>query len=213
MTIEVKELRAAERYVLDTPLSASFGSSDVQIVNIGAGGVQIVHALPLRIGSSARLWFRLGEIAVTTNGRLLWSHLAKPSTNGGKLSYQSGIRVDDVEFAAAVRALVERGYIKPDDNSLEKKRQRLIQKERERSDKHLIRAVPTDTNPSSEQLLLIQHARERLRLNPAEADRLYERARTTDAAQNMRQDIVAVWEYLERTIALPTILRVFEGKT
>ena len=212
MTIEVKELRAAERYILDTPVSASFGASEVSIVNIGSGGIQIIHPLPIRIGSTSRLWFRIRDVAVATNGRLIWSHLAKPSSNGGKLSYRSGIRIEDLEFAAAVRTLVDRGFLTPDSDSLERKRKRLIEKERERSDKHLVRAVPSEATLSSEQLLLIQHARERMRANPLEADRLYQQARTADAAKDANRDIIAVWEYLERTISLPTITRVLEGK-
>lgn len=212
MTIEVKELRVAERYVVDPPLSASFGSSDVSIVNIGSGGVQITHPVPIRIGSSSRLWFRIGDVAVATSGRMIWSHIAKTQQNG-RLFYRSGLRIEDPEFAAAVRTLVDRGYILPDGDSLERKRKRLIEKERERSDKHLVRVVPTETGLSSEQLLLIQHARERLRANPAEANRLYELARTADAAKDARHDVIAVWEYLERTIALQTIAKVFEGKS
>lgn len=213
MTIEVKELRVAERYVVDPPLSASFGSFEVTVVNIGSGGVQVTHLIPLRLGSTSRLWFRIGDVNVATSARMIWSHLSKTPQTNGKLLYRSGLRVEDLEFAAVVRSLVDRGYIKPDADSLDRKRKRLIEKERERSDKHLVRAVPTETNLSAEQLLLIQHARERLRANPSEADRLYQQARTADAAKDIRQDAVAVWEYLERTIALPTITRVFEGKT
>jgi hypothetical protein len=212
MTIEVKELRSGQRYVLDAPVPASFGATEVHIVNISTGGLQIIHPLPQRIGSASRLVFRIGDIAIATNGRMLWSHLAKTPTTNGKLSYCSGIRVEDPEFAAAVQSLIERGFIQLDSDSLDRKRKRLIEKERERSDKHMLKALPTESILSSEQLLLIQHARERLRGNPAEASRLYQQARTADAANGIREDAVAVWEYLERTIALPTIAKVFDGK-
>ena len=211
MTIEVKELRAAERYVFDTPLPGSFGASEVLIVNMGYGGVQIMHPLPIRIGSAGRLFFRLADTTVASSGRMVWSHLSKERDAKGKLVYRSGIRVEDADFAAAVRSFVERGYIRSDSDSLERKKQRLIQKERERSDKHLVKALPTESL-SGEQALLIQHARERLRANPGEAIRLYEQARTADAAKGVPDDILAVWEYLERSIALATITKVFEGK-
>lgn len=213
MTIEVKELRNGQRYVLDHPLPASFGSAEVQIVNISAGGVQILHPLPQRVGSASRLWFRMSDVSVSTTGRMVWSHLSKSPSANGKLTYQSGIRVEDPEFAAAVQALVQRGLVIPESDSLERKRKRLLEKERERSDKHLVKALPTTTNLSSEQLLLIQQVRERLRANPAEASRLYEQARTADAATGMREDVLAVWEYLERSISLSAITRVFEQKS
>jgi hypothetical protein len=206
MTVEVKELRSGQRYVLETPVPASFGSAEVQIVNISAGGVQIIHPLPQRVGSTSRLWFRISDVSVSTTGRMIWSHLSK----AGKITYQSGIRIEDAEFAAAVQALIARGLVNPDGDSLEKKRKRLIEKERERSDKHLVKALPTESSLSSEQLLLIRQVRERLRANPGEAARLYQQARTADAATGVREDVLAVWEYLERTISLDKITRVFD---
>jgi hypothetical protein len=211
MTIEVKELRSGQRYVLDTPLSASFGSAEVQIVNISTGGLQIIHPLPQRVGSSSRLFFRIGDITVAITGRMIWSHLSKTPGTSGKMAYCSGIRVEDPEFAASVQALVARGFVNPDGDSLERKKKRLIEKERERSDKHLVKALPMEAL-SSEQLLLIQHARERLRTNPLEATRLYQQAKTADAATGVPEDVLAVWEYLERSIGIATITKVFNGK-
>jgi len=210
MTVEVKELRNGQRYVLETPMSASFGSTEVQVVNISRGGLQIIHPLPQRIGSASRLWFRIGDIVVSTTGRMIWSHLVK-NPDSTKMMYRSGIRIEDQEFAAAVDALVARRFVNPDNDSLDRKKKRLIEKEREKSDKHMVKALPTES-VSSEQLLLIQHARERLRANPIEAQRLYEQARTADAASGVREDIIAVWEYLERSINLAVIIRVFDGK-
>jgi hypothetical protein len=69
-----------------------------------------------------------------------------------------------------------------------------------------------------DQVLLVQHARERLRANPVEALKWYNRAKfalsqggnpITDPIPN-REDVLAVWEYLERTIDLNTIVQVFE---
>lgn len=212
MTIEVKELRTGERYVLDPPVPASFGAADVTVADIGYGGLQICHPLPIRIGSTSRLAFHLGNVTVATSARMLWSHLWKVPNSNGKTTYRSGLHVDDQEFAAAVRSLIEQHLIRPDNDSLDRKRKRLLEKERERSDKHLVKALPTEQTLASEQLLLIQHARERLRSNPLEAARLYQQARTADAANGVREEVVVVWEYLERTIPLPTITRVFEGK-
>lgn len=213
MTVEVKETRAGQRYVLETPLSASFGATEVRIVNLSAGGAQILHPLPQRIGSSSRLFFRISGTTVATTARMIWSHLSKTADSSGKMTYQSGLRIEDPEFAAAVQALADQGVIKSDADSLERKKKRLIEKERERSDKHLLRTLPgTEPSISSDQLLLIQHARERLRENPAEASRLYHIAKTAEAAKDVREDVLAVWEYLERSISIAVITRVFEAK-
>jgi hypothetical protein len=174
--------------------------------------VQITHALPLRIGSSARFSFRIRDVAAATNGRLIWSQLSKTRDAAGHLIYRSGVRVEDASFAHVVSALAERGIIQLDADSLDRKRQRLLEKERSRSDKHLLVRPNAEPTISAEQLLLIEHARERLRANPNEASRLYELARTADAAPGIRHDVLAVWEYLERSIALTTITRVFESR-
>ncbi len=209
MTIDVKELRGAERYVPADSLAGTYGGSEVTIVNVGFGGAQITHSLPLRIGSSARLWFRVGDVAVQASARLIWSHLSKIE-GSTKTCYRSGIRVEDPSFAEAIDTLVRRGIVSVDDGTLERKRRRLIEKERERSGKTIVKIVPAEATISPEHLLLIEHARERLRANPHEAERLYAQARTADAANGVRQDAVAVWEYLERSIGLQTIMRVFD---
>jgi hypothetical protein len=211
MTIEVKELREAERYVFDAPLSASYGAVELIIVNVSEGGLQALHPAPMRIGSSSRLSFRAAGVIVGASGRLLWSHLSKEPDTNGKMLYRSGIRIEDPAFAEAVRALVDKGFVKPDSNSLERKRKRLIEKEKSRSGPQM-KVIVTEATVPPEQLLLIKQVRERLRTNPLEANRLYEQARTADAAKGVQQDVLAVWEYLERSISLPLIMRVFDGK-
>ena len=69
-----------------------------------------------------------------------------------------------------------------------------------------------------DQILLVQHARERpLRANPEEALKWCNRAKfamaetpgSTDPIPN-REEVRAVWEYLGRTIDVSTIVQVFE---
>lgn len=210
MAIEIKELRSAERYVPADTLAGSFGSTEVSIINVSAGGLQIQHPLPIRIGSASRVWFRIRELSVTTQGRILWSHLSKAQDTSGKMQYQSGIKVDDPSYADAIAQLVSHDYVKLDSDTLDRKKKRLLEKEKIRSGGMMLKVVPAEPTISPEQLLLIEHARERLKANPAIAARLYEQARTAEAANGVRTDVVAVWEYLERSIALPTISRVFE---
>ncbi|MGZ5474839.1 MAG: hypothetical protein ACXWG4_12855, partial [Thermoanaerobaculia bacterium] len=69
------------------------------------------------------------------------------------------------------------------------------------------------------QLLLVQHARERLLADPDEAQKWYHRAKyaITHGASNIeiesirnREEVLAVWEYLERSIDIQTISRAFD---
>ena len=82
-----------------------------------------------------------------------------------------------------------------------------------------MRQVATESDISPDQVLLIQHARARLKENFDEAHKWYSRAyfalrdgRTASSAELMKypEDVLAVWEYLERSVPLATIKRVFD---
>jgi hypothetical protein len=134
MSDEVVDLRKGERFIVLEPLAGTFGASDVTITNIGLTGLQIVHAQPMRIGTRARLAFTRGEIVVTTQARVVWSHLSQSANPSGKLLYNSGIRIEstDPQFALALNSLFRSGAIRQDSDSLEKKRERVAQRELQR---------------------------------------------------------------------------------
>jgi hypothetical protein len=216
--MDVKDLRAAERYVLVETLSGSFGATSVTLLNIGMQGVRVEHAQPLGINTKARLSFTHGEVAVNTQGIVRWSHLSRTPNGEGKLLYHSGVAFSgDDELRRALRALAARGAIKLDADSMQRKRERLLQKAQERSGKPIMKMLRTDSDVPADQALLIQHARQRLAANPDEASKWYNRARfaiTEDTAAaelaRHRQDVLAVWEYLERSVELAMIVKVFD---
>ncbi|HMC20552.1 MAG TPA: hypothetical protein VKL19_01770, partial [Thermoanaerobaculia bacterium] len=93
------------------------------------------------------------------------------------------------------------------------------EKEQEKVGKPIMKHVPTESDISPDQVLLIQHARARLKENFDEAQKWYSRAyfalrdgRTGVSAELMKypEDVLAVWEYLERSVPLTTIKRVFD---
>lgn len=217
--MDVKDLRSAERYQVVEPLPGSFGSVSVTLLNIGLTGVQVQHAHPLRIGTSARLWFKRGDIAVSTHATVVWSHLSRRPNEQGKLLYQTGMLVEeDADFAIALQALADRGVVRRDPESLERKRERILARQQEKLGKPTVRVLHPETDVPHEQALLIQHARNRLRANPDEAAKWYNRAKFAVNAEGMvaaesirhRHDVLAVWEYLERSVELSTIVRVFD---
>jgi len=66
---------------------------------------------------------------------------------------------------------------------------------------------------------MIEHARKQLLSDPNEAQRWYQRAKyaitqgNTNIAADWirnREDVLAVWEYLERSVEISTIAIVFE---
>jgi hypothetical protein len=221
MNIEVTELRSGERFALLEPLAGSFGGVEIWIRNLAEQGAQVEHAEPLRIGMRARLWFKRGDVAVSTRALLVWSHLSRTPSGEGNL-YASGMRIEEEPegFVTALQRLASRGLLSRDHSSLDRKKQRLAERELERAARPVIKFLRQDVVPS-EQALLVEHARARLRANPDEALKWYNRARfaTDDAGAPIaaddllyhRQDVLAVWEYLERSVPLALVARVFEG--
>ena len=87
MNNSLHDLRTADRYIVVSPLTGSFGSAGVTVLDICEHGVQIEHAQPLRIGTRSRLWFRRGETATSNQAIVVWSRLSKTPNEEGKLLY------------------------------------------------------------------------------------------------------------------------------
>ena len=210
MEPDIEDLRSGDRYILTEKLSGSFGSAPVTLLDVGEQGVQIEHAQPLRLATKGRLWFKRADVSVSLHAFVVWSKLS------GKLS-RSGLRSDEraSEFLSAIQTLAQHGVLKKDDDSLNRKRKRLEEKSAKPTMKH----VPTGPDISPDQVLLIQHARARLRDNFDEAQKWYSRAyfalrdgTTAVGGQVVKypEEVLAVWEYLERSVPLSTIKRVFD---
>lgn len=219
--MDLQDLRSTDRFVADERLAGSFGAASVTVVDLADQGAQIEHSQPLRLGLRARFWFRRGDVSVSAQGLVVWSHLSKKPNHDGKLFYRSGIRIEEEieQFGDALRALVRNGSVHRDIEALDRKRKRIEAKEQERWGKPGLRVFRSDEVPP-DQVLLIQHARERLRGHPDEALKWYQRAKFAFNANggamgenlHYREDVLAVWEYLERSLPIATIALVFEKK-
>ena len=219
--MEVEELRGTERFVFARPLSGSYGSAAVELMNVSTRGAQIAHTQPLRLGMRARLWFKHGDVAVSTQALTIWSHLSKTPNAQGKYLYESGVRIehDDPQYETSLQALLDRGVIEPDPESLEKKRKKALAKVAEKSGRPIVKLLRPEIDIPPDTQLLIEHARKQLLADPVEAQRWYQRAKYAithggahiagDAIRN-REDVLAVWEYLERSVEISTIAIVFE---
>ncbi len=209
MEPQIEDLRSSDRYILNEKLVGSFGSAPVTLIDLGEQGVQIEHLQPLRLATKGRLWFKHGNVSVSLHAFVVWSKLS------GR-QYRSGLRIDEAaaEFLSAIQTLATYGIIKKDDDSLNRKRKRIEEREQAKSGKPTMKFVATESDISPDQVLLIQHARERLRRNFDEAQKWYSRAyfalRASGEATRYPEDVLAVWEYLERSVPLTTIKRVFD---
>jgi PilZ domain len=219
--MEVTELRIAERFRTAEPLPGSFGSASVTLLDVSSSGAQIEHSQPLRIGTRGRLWFKRGELSVSVQATMLWSHLSKSPNEEGKYLYKSGMRLEaeSRDFYLALRTLLDHGVLSPDRDSLERKKQRVMERLAEKNSRPTVKYLRPDVEIPADQQLMIEHARKQLLSDPLEAQRWYQRAKYAithggvnvagDAIRN-REDVLAVWEYLERSVEISTIALVFE---
>jgi tetratricopeptide (TPR) repeat protein len=220
MTYDIKDLRSGDRYFVTERLTGSFGAVEATIINMAEQGAQVEHSQPLRLGTKARLWFKRGDVASSVQAISVWSRLSKTPNEYGKYLYRSGLRIEEgaEDWVSAMQALADANLLKRDSDSLERKRKRLEQRAEVKSGQPTMKFVPAEPDITAEQELLIQHARKRLGDNFDEAQKWYSRAyfalkqgRTPLAAEIMGypEDVLAVWEYLERSIPLSTIAKVF----
>src|SRR6266852_9945616 len=85
----------------------------------------------------------------------------------GKYLYRSGLRFDEGagSFLQAMQMLADQGVIERDDDSLNRKKKRVEEREQDRVGKPIVRMVGTESDISPDQVLLVQHAREKLKQN------------------------------------------------
>jgi hypothetical protein len=216
-TPDVRDSRGAERFVAGNPIEGRFGRIDVTIWDLAESGLQIEHAEPLKIATKGLVGFKLDEMTVTVPGIVIWSHLSKTIDAKGRLLYRSGVRLEaDIElFASAINRLAGSGRIRRDPASLERKRKKHAERDQELRAQPIMIHAPS--GPSPDMVLLVLHARDRLRENANDAIKWYNRARFSISEDSFshvhhREEVLAVWEYLERSIDIQTIVDIFEMK-
>ena len=222
---DIQDLRSANRYIISYPLTGGFGASEIRIIDFSTAGIQVQHDEPLRLGLQARISFAVSVTQrISWRGTVVWSHIAKKADDRGKHPYCSGIRIDEepADVEPVLRELIAAGKATVDSESLERKKQALREKAKARAERMAMKVVvQKNADITTDQLLMITHARERLQSNPEEARKWYLRAKfalsddqsrvgSSAGPMHYREDVLAVWEYLERTIELEKILRVFE---
>jgi hypothetical protein len=218
--MEPEELRDGDRFDLNPGLVGAFGSASVTIQNVAVRGVQVEHSEALRLGSVAKLSVAIPDWPgkVEVRGRVVWSRLSKRPDASGKYLYRSGIRFEEGAFfpPQALGLLARAGVARLDQRSLERKREALLRRDQERA-RHVTKGQIARPEISADHLLLVQHARKQLQMNPTEAQKWYQRARFAPAIVDgtqlpYREDVVAVWEYLGRTVDIEIVARAFEEK-
>lgn len=212
------EARRNARYLLSPALEGSFGAIAVTVKNLGIRGMQIEHAEALKLGSQGRITITVPERRekVVVMGRVAWSRLAQTPDAAGRLRYHSGIRfLEDALCPSEVLVhLLGRGEAAIDTEGMRRKEEARRLREESRAARTMKYVPPTGPDIPADQQLLVEHAIRQLRSNPDEAQKWYQRAKFAPILDRdktaYREDIVAIWEYLGRTIEIEVVRRVFE---
>jgi hypothetical protein len=212
---EIKELRRRPRFELTAELSARFTGIPVRLIDVSAGGLQMEHADPVRLGSSGTLVID-GEDLIEVRSRVVWSRLL-PRPGQPNL-YRSGLSFTEIDEVAGKLGRFIRAYGRPEHGSLERKRERLTARHEKKPTMVFINVPQT---LATDDTLMIQQARQRLSSSPDEALKWYNRAKFAlterlDLAAEVahiqhRQEVLAVWEYLERRVPIAAIIKAFHG--
>jgi hypothetical protein len=107
--------------------------------------------------------------------------------------------------------MTEMNLLRLDTQSLEKKRKVLAEKEKARQ--HLgFKIVGQKPRIPDDVILLVRQTRGRLQDNPAEAVKWYNRAKfsldQSGVQIHERDEVLAIWEYLERSVEIDIIARI-----
>jgi len=218
--MDVVESRQEERYTITGPLEGSLAGADVTIVDMGLHGAQLKHSSPIKLGSTGRLTFRIAgsDEKFDFPVHVVWSRLATKALPSGERPYFSGVRMEDGEgrMATVIGRLLNMALARPDRESIDRKKRALEDRERSKQQPGIkffgARAprVPDDV------ILLVRQTRLRLQSNPTENVKWLNRAKySLDEAGvqiHHRDDVLAVWEYLERSVELDIIARVLDSK-
>ena len=141
MNDDVTDLRKGDRFLVSEPVEGTFGATPVTLLNVSLGGAQLLHAQPLRIGTRAALTFHHAGEGASVIVIVVWSHLSQTSEG---LRYRSGVKLDapDVSYARALNAFVRSGVAALDAESIERKRQRELERELRRKSSPKISVPP-----------------------------------------------------------------------
>ena len=207
------QARSTARFVSQDPVPATFftvtGAIAVEVRDVSVNGAQIEHAQPVRPAMQGRLV--LGNL--TANATVIWTRLMGPGR------YRSGLRIEqslDI-VAAAIRDLLARGVVRKGEDTLQRREQARL--ERLKRSAALTGVSSTSTGPSQAAIHRIREARDWMLMFPEDAIKWYNRARVTATEDHLRiagsgranrEDVLAVWEYLARSIELNDVVHALE---
>jgi hypothetical protein len=199
------DLRIAPRYSPRRQLGGMFRQAKFNILQISTSGMRVRHDETLRPGDEARLTFSILRPARTfmIKARVVWTSIAQ--RGDGPSFCISGIRVVEgfEQLRQAIDILRDARELEIDDGS--------AQRNRHTSPAALV-------GLSDDDVASIIRAYRTFGSDPVEANRWYTRAKFALSEEAVRkaaptrardrEEVLGVWEYLERRVEIPAIASV-----
>lgn len=199
---EPANTRAAPRYIPRRQIDGVFNNVRFSIVQISATGFRIRHNEELTPGDEAKLSFALLNAAQSfaMRARVVWTSVAREKDGDARSFFISGLRVTAHvdRLSKAIDLLKAAHELEPDR-----------------------RSTPRTAPPSAasdEEVASVMKAVQRFATDPVEASRWQARARFSlsdadvrrhaPAKPREREEVLAVWEFLERQVEVPKIVEV-----
>ena len=227
----MRPTRSSYRFRVQEPLQGSFGAIPVSIRDLSETGIQIEHTQALPRGFSGTLSYSIpgGKKEINLHAELRWSEVAGDRGN----TFRSGVAVDQntEALSSSLDLFIRKGIARLDRGKPEKTTHPVAGYAASDAasgfviaDGHL--ATPTLEQPDQEvtfdEIRVVEQARERLASSFEESLRWYNRGRYALAEESVqkavagirhREDVLAVWEFLGRTLDIATIARAFDRRS
>ena len=203
--ISLPDQRRAQRYVPLRQIDGMFEDTKFTILQISSTGLRIRHRDPLMPGSEAKLTFALIKPArsIVVRARVVWTSLAR---SGEERFSISGLRVLEhgERLVRAVDSLLMTHDLQPERRARNR-----------RSDDGLTTML---SGASDDEIAMVTAAIQKFAEDPVEASRWYSRARFALSDEHVRriappkprdrEEVLGIWEYLERQVALEKVAGV-----
>ncbi|MEO8215925.1 MAG: hypothetical protein ABI718_02470 [Acidobacteriota bacterium] len=223
-----RQSRKAYRFRIVNPIPARFNGVPILVCDLADGGLQIEHTDAFVRGSSGLVEYTIpGKTKkIRVHGTLVWTRVADQLSDPPV--YRSGVKVEGhVDalnstidfFLRSGIAKIDRGWREPTAKPGEKPAA-------EKPSSESTAAAPTSPAApageiTEEVILLIEEAREQLARSYEESLKWYQRARFSLSEESVqketqdihhREDVLAVWEFLGRSVEIATIASVFDRR-
>jgi hypothetical protein len=206
---ERPDLRSAQRWIPRRQIDGTFNNARFSILQLSATGLRIRHVESLIPGDEAKLSFALMNPArsFVMRARVVWTSVAR-SEDGDATFCISGLRVTEHadRLATAIALLRKVHELAP-----EERRKTIRSPDAERMGAAI-------DGVSDEEVALVVRAAQHFANDPLDANRWYARARFAVSDDQVRRDapprprdreeVLGIWEYLERQVEIPKIAGV-----